>query len=159
MNAKRILLKMQVLLLFAVFPSLLYSQLIIPYNSPCGTSDFKLLWMDDFNSLDLNRWVVLNDYDQWGSQHVHIADNVVVENGFLNLQVKKEDYQCPIDGNGNTFYDCHTQAASNDPPNFYYKYTSGAIESVCSPSFQYGYFEARIAFADEDGWNGAFWTY
>ncbi len=132
----------------------------IPYNNQCGNTDWRVLWYDEFNSLDLNKWEVLNDFDQWGEiASVCIDDNVNIVNGALKLDIKKESYQCPIDAYNNTSWYCFGQKNSSDPNNYYYKFTSGQVKSKAPYDMQYGYTEARIKFPVADGTWSCYWLY
>ncbi|MCF8299361.1 MAG: family 16 glycosylhydrolase [Saprospiraceae bacterium] len=125
------------------------------YNEP----NWKLVWDDDFSSLDLTKWKVWDNYDQWGKAgSVCIDDNVSVANGKLKLDVKKETYQCPINASGQTPYYCFRQKQSSNPSSFAYNYTSGFVQSKCNYEVDYGYIEAKIAFPDEPGTTSCFWT-
>jgi len=138
----------------------LASQSNIPYNSPCGLNNWRLLWNDEFDFLDATKWHIFDNDDADGDLgSVRIDDNVSVVSGMLKLKVKKENYQCPIDANGTTAYGCKSQSISSNPSYYYYKYTSGSVKSKCTNQFTYGYIEARIKFPVEDGTWSALWTY
>lgn len=94
----------------------------------------KLIFEDDFNTLDLQYWSYeLGDVRNRSLElQCYKQENVTVEDSMLVLTAKKEAY------GGKTW-------------------TSGSITGQRKQKFQYGRFEARIKFPDISGGFGAFW--
>jgi endo-1,3-1,4-beta-glycanase ExoK len=94
-------------------------------------SRFKLLWRDDFDRFDDQRWVkASHTFDENAAQFV--PDNVVVEGGLLTLKV--------------------TKVASGDKP-------YAAAEVYSNDDFRFGRFEARIKFCAGSGLVSSLFTY
>lgn len=91
---------------------------------------YKLVWSDEFDgsALDTNKW-----FYRTGTRLLSFQkpENVSVSNGWLRLELKKED------GGG-----AH--------------YTAGGV--ISKQEFVYGYFEARFRCPKQAGWHTAFWT-
>jgi len=72
-------------ILVLLFSSYILAQVNIPYNNLCGNEYYRLVWQDEFETLDLTKWKVQDEFDQWGTHFVCIDDNVTVTNGSLKL--------------------------------------------------------------------------
>jgi beta-glucanase (GH16 family) len=92
---------------------------------------FQLLWRDDFDSFDPNRWTRATHTFPENLAHFSAA-NVVVEDGLLKLRV--------------------TRVQSGDKP-----YTAAEIYS--SQEFEFGRFEGRIKFCAGSGLVSSLFTY
>lgn len=122
-------------------------------QTPANDPHWNLLWKDDFNSLDLNRWKVEDNFDHWGQVQVFLKDNVTTNAGNLEITVKKEIYSCPPWAISQ--WHCNRQFYTGNQ----YFFTSGQIETKSPYFFKHGYIEAKIKLPyDNDIWP-AFWTY
>ena len=126
----------------------------VPTNNPAGNSNWAPLWSDDFSTFDATKWDVANDYDNGGGLAVCRSKNATISNGWLELDLVKENYSCLTHVD---YWGCRTQYNSPDP-HFHYKYTTSLVTSKCDYDFRYGYMEARIKFSNVPGAWGAFWT-
>jgi len=115
---------------------------------PPEDKHWRLVFEEQFDSLNRDTWKVANNFDHYGEPQVYTnrPENVFVENGELILQVRKEDYRCR-DMRG---------AACNKP---WYEYTSGWIETELWKNIRYGYLESRIKLPYGYGFWPAFWTF
>ena len=109
---------------------------------------WKLVWEDDFNSLDTSTWIVANDFDHYGEPQVYTnrSNNVYLSNGNLVLKVHKESYHCT---------DLSKWACNKE----WYSYTSGWVETKPVRNVQYGLIQARIKLSYGYGFWPAFWTF
>lgn len=91
---------------------------------------YTLVWEDQFDVpvLDVERWRYRTDCK---SQSCQRPENVLVENGYLKVLLKKESY--------------------NNKP-----FTGGGI--ITRKSTGYGYYEIRAKMNDGYGWHEAFWA-
>jgi len=112
------------LLLFTA--SLVFSETII--TRP-GIGDCKLVFEDNFDStaLNTNVWDYRTDTRFWSKQ---VPENVTVANGYLYLNVKKEDI-------GTT------------------QYTGAGV--ITKKGYRYGYYESRFKIPKGKGWHTSFW--
>jgi len=94
-----------------------------------GNNAYKLAFFDDFKGerLDTNKWQYRTDSRHWSTQ---LASNVEIKNGFLYLNLKKEEV---LDKN----------------------YTGAGI--ISKETFQYGYYETRLKIPEGTGWHTSFW--
>jgi len=123
-------------------------------QTPNDDPHWEILWLDQFNNLDLNKWEVKNNYDHWGSgPTVFVDDNVSVSNGKLALEIKQESYSCPT--SSLVPWGCFGQMTSGST----YSYTSGTIETRNLYNMKYGYLEARIKIPYGNGFWPSLWTY
>jgi len=90
---------------------------------------YKLAWADEFagGKLDLEKWIYRTDSKRASTQK---ADNVVVRDGLLRLELKKEE--------------------ANGKP-----YTGAGV--ISKRTFKYGYYEARMKIPAAAGWHTSFW--
>jgi beta-glucanase (GH16 family) len=132
-------------------------------QTPTNDPHWQIIWQDDFAALDLSKWYVHNNFDNYASTHSPNAidrklvflnknSNVRVESGNLILQVNKENYSCP----SSTLYDwgCSSQAQTGQT----YNYAGGYIQTLNQDN-HYGFIEARIKIPDKTGLISAFWTF
>jgi len=100
-------------------------------------TDWKLVWSDDFGSLNLSKWNRATQKDgSNGTLQYYRPENVTVSGGSLNLTAKKESY----DGKD---------------------YTSGLVDTKGKYSFKYGKVEARLKLpaANNFGFFPAVWLW
>ena len=57
-----------------------------------GTDDFTKRWRDEFQTLDLSRWIVRNDMSYESNSSRFWAPNTFVKNGKLVLKMTKANY-------------------------------------------------------------------
>jgi len=143
----------------------LLSQINIPYNQPCGNSEFEPVYSDEFNFLDLNKWKIDDQTDHWADEYPSIVEptcclskNVNVINGALKIDMIKEQY-LSTDINKINHYWCSAQAQHQNDPNWHYNYTGGQVLSLCPYNSDFGYYEAKISFPSDYGLHMAFWTF
>lgn len=102
------------------------------------TSDWKIIWSDEFNETKINRnnWTYDIGAQGWGNKELEYytdrSDNSWIEDGNLIIKAQKEDY-----------------AGS--------KYTSARLKTQMLQSFTYGKIEARIKMPSQQGLWPAFW--
>lgn len=117
---------------------------------------FRLLWEDQFDSLNTDRWLVQNNFDHYGGElqvYTNRPENVFTENGNLILRVLRENYTCPSEALNP--WRCARQYNTGKP----YEYTSGWVETQPDWKMQFGYVEARISLPYGRGFWPAFWTF
>ncbi len=123
--------------------------------TPAG---WKMIWNDEFsgNTLDTNKWNVVEGYlleeDNidtfgWGNQELewYSKDNVKVENGLLNIHMKKDK---------KTFYAKSDTAHANGRTA---EYSSGKITTQNNFSVKYGRVDVRAKFPSGNGIWPAIW--
>lgn len=101
---------------------------------PSNDMNWEAVFIDDFNTLDLGDWEVLNNFDHYGEPQMYTnrTDNVYINNGNLILKIIKENYMG-------------------------HSYTSGWINA--KTKYQYGYFEIRCKLPTGKGFWPAFWLH
>lgn len=101
---------------------------------PSNDMNWEAVFIDDFNTLDLGDWEVLNNFDHYGEPQMYTnrTDNVYINNGNLILKIIKENYMG-------------------------HSYTSGWINT--KTKYQYGYFEIRCKLPTGKGFWPAFWLH
>lgn len=123
-------------------------------QTPATDPHWKVVWEDNFNTLNTDIWLVKDNFDHYGERQVFVDENVYVQNGNLVCEIKNQSYSCPtwaIEPN----YHCVNQHNTNQP----YSYTSGWVQSKAAYNTQFGYIEARINFPYQPGLWPAFWTF
>ena len=115
--------------------------LVFLFTSSCKkivAQDYNLVWADEFDgtSLDLSKWEcqIGNGSGGWGNneKQYYRSENAVVNNGFLTITAKKENYN-----------------------NF--NYTSSRIRTINKGDWKYGKFEMRAKLPFGKGIWPAFW--
>lgn len=117
---------------------------------------WELVWEDQFDSLDTDRWLVQNNFDHYGGElqvYTNRPENVFVEDGNLILRVLREQYTCPEWALHP--WGCARQYNTGKP----YEYTSGWVETQPAWNTHYGMIEARISLPYGRGFWPAFWTF
>jgi beta-glucanase (GH16 family) len=109
-----------------------------PTSSAPAPTGYKLVFNEDFNSIDRTKWNVRNN--SWANNEMSIvtsrSDNVFVSNGALTLRAIKESYTV-----GSTTR----------------QYTSGYLDTIGRESWQYGRMEMRAKLPTAQGMWPAFW--
>jgi len=120
-------------------------------QTPSNDPHWQLLWEDNFNSFDANKWLKV-DWAQHGEPQLYLANNVTVSNGNLVIKVNNNPTYCPT--NPPTVWGACWPCA-----NQWYNYTSGWVETKQSYNTQFGYIESRIKLPYGYGFWPAFWTF
>jgi beta-glucanase (GH16 family) len=121
-----------------------------------SAQQFRLIWEDQFDSLNTDRWLVQDNFDHYGGElqvYTNRPENVFVENGNLILRVLRENYTCPEWALNP--WRCARQYNTGKS----YEYTSGWVETQPDWKMQFGYVEARISLPYGRGFWPAFWTF
>ncbi len=109
-----------------------------PTSSAPAPSGYKLVFSDDFNTIDRTKWNVRNN--SWANNEESIvtsrSNNVFVSNGALTLRAIQESYTV-----GSTTK----------------QYTSGYLDTIGRESWQYGRIEMRAKLPTAQGMWPAFW--
>jgi beta-glucanase (GH16 family) len=109
-----------------------------PTSSAPAPTGYKLVFNEDFNSIDRTKWNVRNN--SWARNEESIVTsrsaNVFVSNGALTLRAIKESYTV-----GSTTR----------------QYTSGYLDTIGRESWQYGRMEMRAKLPTAQGMWPAFW--
>jgi beta-glucanase (GH16 family) len=109
-----------------------------PTSSAPSPTGYKLVFGDDFNSIDRAKWNVRNN--SWANNEESIvtsrSNNVFVSNGALTLRAIQESYTV-----GSTTK----------------QYTSGYLDTIGRESWQYGRIEMRAKLPAAQGMWPAFW--
>ncbi len=109
-----------------------------PTTSAPAPTGYKLVFNDDFNTIDRTKWNVRNN--SWANNEESIvtsrSNNVFVSNGALTLRAIKESYTV-----GSTTK----------------QYTSGYLDTIGRESWQYGRIEMRAKLPAAQGMWPAFW--
>lgn len=109
-----------------------------PTSSAPAPSGYKLVFNDDFNTIDRTKWNVRNN--SWANNEESIvtsrSNNVFVSNGALTLRAIHESYTV-----GSTTK----------------QYTSGYLDTIGRESWQYGRIEMRAKLPAAQGMWPAFW--
>lgn len=130
---------------------LFFCPLLLLGQIPPNDSHWQLVWDDDFNFKDVNKWDIY-DWAIGNEITIFLDDNVAFSNGNLEITTQNIPIYCP----------------PNPPANWgarpiceigYYPYSSGWISSDESFSTQYGYIEANIKLSYGYGYWPAFWTF
>ena len=109
-----------------------------PTPAPGAPSGYRLVWSDDFNSINTAKWNVRNN--TWSNNEESIdtsrPQNVFISNGALTLRAIKQSY---------TAYGTTRQ------------YTSGYLDTIGKESWKYGRIEMRAKLPTTQGLWPAFW--
>ncbi|EGC38216.1 hypothetical protein DICPUDRAFT_149133 [Dictyostelium purpureum] len=65
-------------------------------NEPISYNGWELVFEDEFegNTLNINNWnPIFQSYDYNAELEIYLPENIVVDNGYLNIMSKKEQYQ------------------------------------------------------------------
>jgi beta-glucanase (GH16 family) len=123
---------------------------------PGRAQQWQLVWEDNFDSLNTERWLVQNHFDHYGGElqvYTSRPENVFTEDGNLILRVLRENYTCPPESLHP--WGCARQYNTGSS----YQYTSGWVETQPAYNTQYGMIEARISLPYGRGFWPAFWTF
>lgn len=137
--------KNTLILTFIFFCNCVFAQ--TPANDP----HWVLLWQDEFNSFDSNKWVKADNCDHNGEPQMYKPDNVDIYYGKLRFRLLNQTASC---GSPITSYVC-----GGCNPDSAHNYTSGWVNTKEAFNMQYGYAEARILFPYGNGLWPAFWLW
>lgn len=119
-----------------------------------ASARWNLVWHDEFDSLDLNKWQFEVNCFGGGNaeQQCYTAreQNAYVEQGVLNIVAKREDYSGPAKQDDDPLY--HREDTSAMQP-----YTSSRLRSMNKGDWQYGRFEIRAKLPKGQGSWPAIW--
>lgn len=126
-------------------------------NSVCQTpvqlGYVTLDWQDDFDSLNINNWIIVNNCDHAGDPQLYKSDNVTISNGILNLLLKNEITLLNDLDTIPSSYACGTHDTTE------YYYSSGWVETTNPRAFGFGYIEARMKLPADFHASTGFWTW
>ncbi|MEO0075702.1 MAG: hypothetical protein ABIK31_06315 [candidate division WOR-3 bacterium] len=107
-------------------------------QTPANDPHWELVWEDNFNFFDYNRWVKAHYCDHGGEPQLYLENNVWTSNGNLVIRVIKTPVNCPQNPPSPTTWAC---GSCNQG---IHQYTSGWVETKNPYNTQFGYIEARI---------------
>lgn len=107
-------------------------------QTPVDLGFATLVWEDNFDSMDPQKWIIIDDCDHGDDQQVYKSSNVSFSGGSMKINLRNEqvnylDTNIPFNS-----------WACGGIHNTSYNYTSGWVESTNLHSFNYGYIEATI---------------
>ena len=138
--------------LYLSFINLLFS-INIFCQTPVDLGYVTLDWQDDFDSLNLNNWIVVNNCDHAGDPQLYKSGNVSFANGKMNLVLKNE---ITLLNELDTIPDSYA-CGTHDTTEYYY--SSGWVETTNPRAFGYGYIEARMKLPADYHASTGFWTW
>jgi beta-glucanase (GH16 family) len=115
---------------------------------PGSDPHWKLIFEDQFDSIDPAVWEMAHHFDHYGEPQVYTnrEENVHVSEGELVLRVQNERYRCG-------------ELSPGACKKIWYDYTSGWVETRKEYYIRYGYLESRIRIPHGHGFWPAFWTF
>jgi len=122
-------------------------------QTPVDLGYATLVWQDDFDSLNLNNWIVVNNCDHAGDPQLYKSGNVSFSNGTMNIVLKNEITTLNEFDTIPDSYACGTHDTTE------YYYSSGWVETTNSRAFGYGYIEARMKLPADYHASTGFWTW
>jgi beta-glucanase (GH16 family) len=138
-----------------VFVIILMSLNIGQSQTPVDLGFATLVWEDNFDSLDISKWIIINDCDHDGDQQVYRNSNVSFSGGTMKINLRNEQINYPSTNINipNFSWACGGIHNTN------FNYTSGWVESTNIRSFHCGYIEAKIKFENEPFSSCGFWCW
>jgi beta-glucanase (GH16 family) len=137
----------KLLLLLLIFTELSFGQ------TPGNDTHWQLIWQDDFQYFDNNKWIKANYCDHGGEPILLLEQNAYVSNGNLVFKVDNNPTYCPNNPPPVTTWACGSCNEGIHP------YISGWVENTSYFNIQYGYIEARMKVPYGKGLWTAFWTF
>jgi len=124
-------------------------------QTPVDLGFATLVWEDNFDSLDISKWIIINDCDHKDNHQVYRSSNVSFAGGSMKINLRNEQVNYPSTSINipNYSWAC---GGINDTS---YNYTSGWVESTNIRSFHYGYIEATIKFPNNFYAAPGFWCW
>jgi len=135
-----------------------------PFLNPSTNTDYQLIWEDNFNTFDNNRWIKANDFDHYGEAQVYLASQANSNAGRLELKLEK--LSTPYVSQNPNEWGCKRQWFYSNkfiPPvttPIGYDYKSGYVETT--PKYKVPvntYVEANITLPHLQGFWPAFWLF
>lgn len=132
-----------------------WNPVLYSFLTPCNECEYgawELVFDDEFDGpINTNKWYTCIDgWKRWHGDELqyYLNENIIVENGILNLQARHEpgDYPYIIFENGVAY---HTQE--------HFEYTSGMLQT--KTQFKYGLFEIKCRIPSGQGFWPAFWFF
>ena len=140
--------------IFTLLLTLISNNILAQTWNPATDSDFHLVWQDNFNTLNTNKWKAKHMFDHYGEPQVYLDSNVFVNNGKLNIVLQHEHFHAP--SNMLDSFNCFHQLKYGTD----YEYTSGWLESKSGFDVRVNsYVEARIKSPYLKSMNSAFWLF
>ncbi len=128
-----------------------YTQLVA--QTPVDLGYVTLEWQDDFDSLNQNNWIIVNNCDHGGDPQIYKTGNVTFENGKMKIQLKNELTTFNELDTIPDSYACGTHDTT------VYNYSSGWVETTNPKAFGFGYIEARMKLPADYHASSGFWTW
>lgn len=121
-------------------------------QTPTNDPHWQLLWQDNFDFFDSNRWTKADYCDHGGEPELYLAQNVSTTGGNLVIKIDNNAINCPTNPPVTSWVcgSCNSGI---------HQYTSGWVETSASSSVQFGYIEAKIKLPYGYGFWPAFWTW
>jgi len=122
--------------------------------TPDNDPHWHIVWEDQFDTLNPQRWYTANNFDHYGEPQVFLKNNVAIEDGKLNFTLKYEKFHA--DSNLLDSFHCFHQLKYGID----YDYTSGWVETT--QNYNVGinsYVEAKIKFPFGKSYWPAFWMF
>ncbi|MEN9743718.1 MAG: hypothetical protein RLZZ65_1523 [Bacteroidota bacterium] len=136
---------------------LLFFNLILLFKvfsqTPVDLGYVTLDWQDDFDSLNQNNWIIVNNCDHGGNPQIYKTGNVSFVNGKMKILLKDELTTFNELDTIPDSYACGTHDTT------VYHYSSGWVETTNSRAFGYGYIEARMKLPEYFHASSGFWTW
>lgn len=126
---------------------------ILSCQTPSNDPHWQLLWEDEFNFFDNNKWVKANYGTHGNEPQLYLESNVYTSNGQLIIKANNNSVTCPPNPSQTT-YICGICNQGQT-----YSYNAGWVETTQLFNVQYGYIEAKIKLPYFDGLWPAFWTW
>lgn len=122
-------------------------------QTPSNDQHWQLVWQDDFNSFDSNKWIKANYATHGTEPQLYLESNVYTSNGQLIIKTNNNAVTCPP----NPIQTTYACGICNQGQT--YSYNSGWVETNNNFNTQYGFIEARISLPYGYGFWPAFWTW
>ena len=145
----------------------LYSQNggpVTPTLFPSSDSDYKLIWEDEFNTFNNNKWEKANDFDHYGEAQVYLPSQVNINSGKLELTLQR--LPTPYLSTNPSEWGCkrqwyyHNEYTPTNTYNIGYDFSSGYVSTL--PKYKVPvntYVEANVNIPHLQGFWPAFWLF
>jgi beta-glucanase (GH16 family) len=132
--------------------TILLKSIVTTGQTPTNDSHWQLLWEDNFNTFDSNKWLKIDWAYHGNEPQLYLAENANISNGNLVIKINNNSTYCPSD-------QPDVSGAAEPCSNKTYNYTSGWVEYKQAYNSQYGFIESRIKLPYGYGFWSAFWTF
>lgn len=136
-----------------IFTLILINSCCMFSQTPANDPHWELVWEDEFNFFDNNKWIKANYALHLPEPQIYLASNVYTLDGNLVIKVNNQPTTCPPNPIQTTW------ACTLAQPGVTYPYNSGWVETNNNFNTQYGYIEAKIKLPHRYGFFPAFWTW